>query len=69
MEKFEVICKKVVVYYDEWGYDMTMKYIKKLNIDGKIALLHRCKLEDIIVTMYMNPKETDLIRKYNKVGA
>ena len=68
LEKFEDVMKKVVAYYNEWGYDMTMKFIKKLNIDGKIALLHRCKLEDAIVRMYMNPKEVDLIRKYNKIG-
>ena len=57
--------KEVLGYYDEWGYERTLGYLRKLNSDGKIPLMTRVKLQDIVSEKYMNPSPRALKRKFN----
>ena len=53
-------------YYDEWGYEPTLKYLRKLNSSGTIPLLTRVKIQDIITDRYLEPTPRALTRHFNK---
>tara|TARA_Y100000401_G_scaffold94906_1_gene81496 strand:- start:76 stop:594 length:519 start_codon:yes stop_codon:yes gene_type:complete len=53
-------------YYEEWGYEPTLKYLRKLNSSGTIPLLTRVKIQDIITDRYLEPTPRALVRKFNK---
>ena len=57
--------KKVLDYYDEWGYERTLQYLRQLNVKGNIPLMTRVKLQDIVSEKYMNPSPRALKRKFN----
>ena len=61
---YKTALKQVLDYYDEWGYETTLKYLRKLNVSGNIALMTRVKIQHIIVEMYLNPTPRALRRKY-----
>ena len=52
-------------YYEEWGYQPTLKYLRQLNSSGDIPLMTRVKLQDIVSEKYMNPSPRALKRKFN----
>ena len=58
--------QQVMEYYDEWGYEPTLKYLRVLNSSGDIPLLTRVKLQDIITDRYLQPSPRALQRKFNK---
>ncbi len=58
--------QQVMDYYDEWGYEPTLKYLRVLNSSGDIPLLTRVKLQDIITDRYLQPSPRALQRKFNK---
>ena len=53
-------------YYDEWGYEPTLKYLRQLNSSGDIPLMTRVKIQDVITDRYLEPTPRALFRKYNK---
>ena len=53
-------------YYDEWGYQPTIKYLRKLNSSGTIPLMTRMKIQDIITDRYLEPSPRALTRHFNK---
>ena len=53
-------------YYEEWGYEPTLKYLRKLNSSGEIPLMTRVKIQDIITDRYLEPSPRALIRKFRK---
>ena len=57
---------KVSAYYQEWGYEPTLKYLRELNSSGDIPLMTRVKVQDVITERYLNPSPRALIRKINK---
>ena len=56
----------VMSYYDEWGYEKTLDYLRQLNRNGDIALMQRVKLQDIVTERYLKPSPRALARKFNK---
>ena len=58
--------QQVMSYYDEWGYEPTIKYLRLLNSSGDIPLMTRVKLQDIITDRYLAPSPRALQRKFNK---
>ena len=62
---YDTALKQVLDYYDEWGYERTLEYLRKLNSDGKIPLMTRVKLQDIVCEKYMKPSPRALKRKFN----
>ena len=57
---------KVMSYYEEWGYERTLGYLRQLNSDGDIPLSIRVKLQDTITDRYLQPSSRTLMRKFNK---
>ena len=53
-------------YYEEWGYEPTLKYLRQLNSSGDIPLMTRVKIQDVITERYLQPTPRALFRKYNK---
>ena len=53
-------------YYEEWGYQPTIKYLRKLNSSGTIPLMTRMKIQDIITNRYLEPSPRALQRHFNK---
>ena len=53
-------------FYDEWGYEPTLQYLRKLNSSGDIPLMTRVKIQDVITERYLQPSPRALQRKYNK---
>ena len=53
-------------YYEEWGYEPTLKYLRQLNSSGEIPLMTRVKIQDIITDMYLEPSPRALTRHFNK---
>ena len=51
-------------YYDEWGYEPTLKYLRKLNSSGDIPLRVRVKIQDIVTDMYLEPSPRVLRRRF-----
>ena len=62
---FNTALKQVMDYYDEWGYEPTLKYLRKLNSSGTIPLLTRVKIQDIITDRYLEPSPRALTRHFN----
>jgi len=53
-------------YYDEWGYEPTLKYLRQMNSSGTIPLMTRIKIQDIITNRYLEPTPRALTRHFNK---
>ena len=62
---YDTALKQTLDYYDEWGYEPTLKYLRKLNSSGDIPLLTRVKIQDIITDMYLEPSPRALTRHFN----
>ena len=56
----------VMSYYEEWGYERALQYLRQLNSSGDIPLLTRVKIQDIITDRYLTPTPRALIRQFNK---
>tara|TARA_R110000744_G_scaffold346006_1_gene451473 strand:- start:38 stop:520 length:483 start_codon:yes stop_codon:yes gene_type:complete len=61
---YKTALKQVLDYYDDRGYETTLKYLRKLNVSGDIPLMTRVKIQHIIVEMYLSPTPRALRRKY-----
>ena len=64
---YETALDKVSNYYEEWGYEPTLKYLRQMNSSGEIPLMTRVKVQDVITERYLNPSPRALSRKF-KVG-
>ena len=64
---YETALDKVSSYYEEWGYEPTLKYLRQMNSSGEIPLMTRVKVQDVITERYLNPSPRALSRKF-KVG-
>ena len=62
--EFDVALKQVLDYYDEWGYEPTLKYLRGLNSGGEIPLMTRVRIQDMITDMYLTPTPRALQRKF-----
>ena len=58
----------VMGYYEEWGYEPTLKYLRQLNSNGDIPLATRVKIQDIVSDRYLEPTPRTLARKFNVKG-
>ena len=56
--------KQVLDYYDEWGYQPTLKYLRGLNSSGKIPLMTRVRIQDMVTDIYLTPTPRALQRKF-----
>jgi hypothetical protein len=63
---YDTALNMVSEYYNEWGYQPTIKYLKQLNSSGTIPLMTRMKIQDVITNWYLEPSPRALIRKFNK---
>ena len=63
---YDTALDMVMSYYDEWGYERALQYLRQLNSSGDIPLLTRVKIQDIITDRYLTPTPRTLIRKFNK---
>jgi hypothetical protein len=57
----------VMSYYEKWGYEKTLGYLRQLNSSGDIPLMMRVKIQDIITDRYLEPSPRALHRKFNGV--
>ena len=55
----------VMNYYEDWGYDRTIKYLRELSSSGKIPLRFRVRLQDKVVDRCMKPTTRALQRRFN----
>ena len=62
---YDTALEMVNKYYDEWGYEPTLKYLRQLNSSGEIPLMTRVKIQDIITDRYLEPTPRALKRKFN----
>jgi len=63
---YDTALKQVLDYYYEWGYEPTLKELRRLNSSGDIPLMTRVKIPDIITDMYLEPSPRALQRHFNK---
>jgi hypothetical protein len=63
---YDVALKGTLDFFHEWGYDMTLQYLRKLNSSGEIPLMTRVKIQDIVTEIYLTPTPRALVRKFNK---
>ena len=56
----------VMNYYEDWGYDRTIKYLRELSSSGKIPLRFRVRLQDKVVDRCMKPTTRALMRRFNE---
>ena len=61
------LLKMVMDYYDEWGYEPTIRYLKELNRKGDIALKQRAEIQDLVVERYLEPSPRALQRRFNEI--
>ena len=61
---YDELLKIVMDYYDEWGYEPTIRYLKELNKNGDIALKQRVKIQDLVVERCLEPSPRALQRRY-----
>ncbi len=62
---YDELLKMVMDYYDEWGYEPTIRYLKELNKNGDIALKQRVQIQDLVVERCLEPSPRALQRKYS----
>ena len=48
--------EKILKHYKEWGYIHTIEYLRGLSINGKITLVERTELQDMITEIEIIPK-------------
>ena len=48
--------KDILKYYKEWGYIRTIEYLRELSLNGKITLVERTELQDMITELEIIPK-------------
>ena len=65
---YNTVKQSVLDYYDEWGYEPTLKYLRQLNSNGDIPLTQRVQLQDLITDMYMTPSPRALRHSGWKLG-
>jgi len=63
---YDTALRQVLDYYDEWGYEPTLTYLRQMNSSGDIPLLTRVKIQDMITDMYLEPSPRALTRHFNK---
>ena len=63
---FNTALKQVMDYYDEWGYERTLEYLRGLNSSGEIPLMTRVRIQHMITDMYLTPTPRALQRHFNK---
>jgi len=63
---YDTALKQVLDYFDEWGYEPTLRYLRQMNSSGDIPLMTRVKIQDIITDMYLEPSPRALTRHFNK---
>ena len=63
---YDVALKSVLDYFDEWGYERTLRYLRQMNSSGDIPLLTRVKIQDMVTDMYLTPTPRALQRKFNR---
>ena len=63
---YDTALKQVLDYYDEWGYEPTLRFLRQMNSSGDIPLMTRVKIQDIITDMYLEPTPRALTRHFNK---
>ena len=63
---YDELLKMVMDYYDEWGYEPTLKYLRGLNSSGEIPLMTRVRIQDIVTDIYLTPTPRALQRHFNK---
>ena len=63
---FDTALKMVMDYYDEWGYEPTLKYLRGLNSSGEIPLMTRVRIQNMVTDIYLTPTPRALIRKFNR---
>ena len=63
---YEQALDMVMSYYEEWGYEPTLKYLRQMNSSGDIPLMTRVKIQDIVTDRYLAPTPRALARKFNK---
>ena len=56
---------QVMDYFNEWGYEPTLKYLHELNRSGDIPLTTRIKLQDVITEIYLKPTPRALQRQFS----
>ena len=64
--EYDKVKSMVTIYYNKWGYEKTLEYLRQLNSNGDIALMQRVKLQDMITERYLKPSPRALVRKFNK---
>ena len=60
------VSKQVMDYYDEWGYEPTLKYLRQMNSSGTIPLLTRVKIQNMVTDIYLTPTSRSLVRQFNR---
>tara|TARA_R100001377_G_C3111272_1_gene82677 strand:+ start:87 stop:503 length:417 start_codon:yes stop_codon:yes gene_type:complete len=63
---FNTALKQVMEYYYEWGYERTLKELRRLNSSGDIPLMTRVRIQDMVTDIYLTPTPRTIIRKFNK---
>ena len=63
---YDTALEMVNKYYEEWGYERTLKYLRQLNSSGDIPLMTRVKIQDVITDRYLTPTPRALTRRFNK---
>jgi len=63
---YDTALKSVLDYFDEWGYEPTLRHLRQMNSSGEIPLMTRVKIQDVVTDMYLEPTPRSLVRKFNK---
>ena len=61
---FDTALKQVLDYYDEWGYQPTLTYLRQMNSSGDIPLVTRVKIQDMITDIYLTPSPRALTNHF-----
>ncbi len=61
---FDTALKQIIEFYYEWGYERTLKELRRLNSSGDIPLMTRVRIQDMITDMYLEPTPRALQRKF-----
>ena len=62
---YDNVLNQVMDYFNEWGYEPTLKYLHELNRSGDIPLTTRIKLQDVITERYLKPTPRALQRQFS----
>jgi len=57
---------EVLKIYEQWGYDRAVREVRDMCFDGRIAVVQRQQIMNVLAEREMGPSQRSMIKKVKK---